>query len=149
MSVLDKLNELKKYFIEEQLIKPNRRVYVFKPENVKDVFNDLIKLFGYENFYVATIVGTDLIQDNKIRLDYYVNLLPDEVTVVFRTYLPRDNPVIDSLIDIIPGVLSGECETYDLVGVVFKGNPFLKRGFFVPKDIVERKEFPLRKDVKG
>ncbi|OYT38466.1 MAG: NADH-quinone oxidoreductase subunit D [Desulfurococcales archaeon ex4484_58] len=148
MSVIEKLNALKKYFVEEYIIKPNRRVYVFKSEDLKALFQDLIKVFGYENFYVATIVGTDLISEGKIRLDYYVNLLPDEVTVVFRTYLPRENPTIDSLIDIIPGVLSGECETYDLVGVVFRGNEFLKRGFFVPKEFVEQKIYPLRKDVK-
>ncbi|MEM1833075.1 MAG: NADH-quinone oxidoreductase subunit C [Desulfurococcaceae archaeon] len=44
--------------------------------------------------------------------------------------------------------MSGECETHDLLGVVFKGNPYLKRGFFVPKDIVDLKEYPLRKDSK-
>ncbi len=149
MSVLDKLSGLKKYFVEEGVVKPNRKLYVFKSSDLKDLFKDLIKIFGYENFYVATIVGTDLIDEGKIRIDYYVNLLPDEVTVVFRTFIPRDKPEIDSLIDIIPGVLSGECETYDLLGVVFKGNPYLKRGFFAPKDIVEKKVFPLRKDVKA
>ncbi len=148
MSVLDRLEALKKYFVEEGLIKPNRKLYVFKSEDLRSLFNDLIKVFGLENFYVSTIVGTDLIDEGKIRLDYFVVLLPDEVTVVFRTFLPRDKPEIDSLFDMIPGVLSGECETHDLLGVVFKGNPHIRRGFFVSKEIVEKGVYPLRKDVK-
>ena len=148
MSVVDRLKPLRKYFVEECVIKPNRKCFVFASDYVRDLFQDLIKLLGYENFYVATIVGTDLIDEGKIRIDYYVNILPEEETVVFRTYVPRDNPVIDSLFDLIPGVLSGECETHDLLGVVFKGNPHIRRGFFVPKDLVEKNIYPLRKDAK-
>ncbi|MET1160382.1 MAG: NADH-quinone oxidoreductase subunit C [Thermoprotei archaeon] len=147
MSVLDKLSELGEFFIEEQLVKPNRRVFVFEAGKVRELFQKLIEILGYDNFYVATIVGTDLIDEGKIRLDYYVVLLPDEVTVVFRTFIPRDKPEIDSLFDLIPGVLSGECETHDLLGVVFRGNPHLRRGFFVAKDIVEKGVYPLRKDT--
>jgi len=148
LSFESKLSSLKKYFVEEQLIKPNRKVYVFKSSDIKYLFKELIDNFGFDNLYVSTIVGTDLLKEGLIRLDYYVVFLPEEVTVVFRTFISRENPVIDSLIDIIPGVLSGECETHDLLGVVFKGNPYLKRGFFVPKDIVDSKEYPLRKDSK-
>lgn len=148
MGAVEKLEGLKEYFIEEFFVKPNRKVFVFKPENVRELFQGLIKVFGSENFYVSTIVGTDLIDENKIRLDYFVVLLPDEVTVAFRTFLPRDNPVIDSVVDLVPGVLSGECETHDLVGVIFRGNPHLKRGFFVYKDLAEKGIYPLRKDVK-
>jgi len=148
MPIEDKLERLSGYFVSKGFIKPNRKLYVFISDRVKDLFRDLIKVFGYENIYVSTIVGTDLIDEGKIRLDYYVVILPEEETIVLRTYLPRDHPVIDSLIDILPGVLSGECETHDLLGVVFQGNPHLRRGFFVPKDIVEKGVYPLRKDAK-
>ncbi len=148
MSVLDRLQPLRKYFVEEGVIKPNRKYFVFNSDDIRRLFQDLIKILGYENFYVATIVGTDLIDEGKIRIDYYVVILPEEETVVFRTYVPRDNPVIDSLFDLIPGVLSGECETHDLLGVVFKGNPHLRRGFFVAKELVEKKIYPLRKDAR-
>ncbi|MEM4663888.1 MAG: NADH-quinone oxidoreductase subunit C [Desulfurococcaceae archaeon] len=50
------------------------------------------------------------------------------------------------MIDIIPGLLAGERETYDLLGVVFNGNPLLKRGFFVATDVAEQGKYPLRKD---
>jgi len=146
MDVNSKHELLKKYAIEMGTVKPNRKVYVVEPANVRRIFEELIEKYGYESFYLSTIVGTDLKEEGKIRLDYYLVLLPEEETVVIRTLLPRDNPVISSIVDIVPGALSGECETHDLLGVIFRGNPFLKRGFFVPSDIAEKGVYPLRKD---
>lgn len=146
MDASEKAKILEEFSIEKSLMKPGRRVYVVRPESIRPLFERLIDRVGREGFYVSTIIGTDLKDENKIRLDYYVVLLPEEETIVIRTYLPRDLPIVDSLIDIVPGALAGECETYDLLGVVFKGNPFLKRGFFVPSDIVEKDKYPLRKD---
>ncbi len=150
MSYKDVLNKL----VEEGLliasgeVKPQRPIYVFESGKVRELFTKLIDLIGVEGFYVSTIIGTDLMKEGKIRLDYYVVFLPEEETIVFRTFLPRENPEIDSLLDIVPGVLAGEFETYDLLGIVFKGNPALKRGFFVPKDVYEKGIYPLRKDAK-
>ncbi len=150
MHYKDILNKL----VEEGLltpsgeVKPHRPIYVFESEKIRELFTKLIDLIGVEGFYIATIIGTDLMKEGKIRLDYYIVFLPEEETIVFRTFLPRENPEIDSLLDIVPGVLAGECETYDLLGVVFRGNPALKRGFFVPKDIYEKGIYPLRKDAK-
>lgn len=146
MDVSEKIVLIEKFAVEKGVIKPNRRLFTVKPEDVKNLFLELLSKYGYEGFYLSTIVGTDVPGESKIRLDYYVVLLPEEVTVVIRTYLDRRNPVIDSLVDIIPGALSGECETHDMLGVVFKGNPLLKRGFFVAKDIAEKGIYPLRKD---
>jgi len=146
MGVEEKLSFLEKYVVEKGLVKPNRRLFVVKPENLKQVFMEILEKLGQEGFYLSTIVGTDMKDEGRIRLDYYVVVLPEEETIVVRTFLPRENPVIDSLIDIIPGALAGECEAYDLLGVVFKGNSFLRRGFFVPQDIVEQGKYPLRKD---
>ncbi len=142
----NKLEVFLKYAVKTELVKPKRTTFVVKSESVRELFKDLIKQHGYEAFYISTIVGTDLPGENKIKLDYYVVLLPEEETVVVRTFLDRNNPVIDTLVDIIPGVLSGECETHDLLGVVFKGNSFLKRGFFVALDVAEKGVYPLRKD---
>ncbi|MEM0031482.1 MAG: NADH-quinone oxidoreductase subunit C [Desulfurococcaceae archaeon] len=146
MDVAEKLKLLEDFALEKSVLKPNRKLFVVEPSYVRRIFESLIEKLGHGGFYLSTIVGTDLKEENKIRLDYYVVMLPEEETVVIRTFLPRENPVIDSLIDIIPGALAGECETYDLLGVVFRGNPFLKRGFFVPTDVSEKGIYPLRKD---
>ncbi|AFL66251.1 NADH-quinone oxidoreductase subunit C [Desulfurococcus amylolyticus] len=146
MAVEGKLSFMDKYVVEKGFVKPNRRLFTIRSEHVRQVFTEFIEKLGRENFYLSTIVGTDMKDEGRIRLDYYVVLLPEEETIVIRTYLPRDNPVVDSIIDLLPGALSGECETYDLLGVVFKGNSFLKRGFFIPQDLVEQGRYPLRKD---
>lgn len=146
ISVSSKLDFFSKYAVKTEIIKPKRIVFTVKSEDVRRIFEELIKQHGHGAFYVSTIAGTDLPGENKIRLDYYVVLLPEEETIVIRTYLDRSNPLVDSLVDIIPGVLSGECETHDLLGVFFKGNPFLKRGFFVALDVAEKGIYPLRKD---
>ncbi|WP_440059656.1 NADH-quinone oxidoreductase subunit C [Thermogladius sp. 4427co] len=130
----------------QEFVKPNRRVYRFDPGSVRSVFEKLISERGFEGFYVSTIVGVDLKDQGLFRLDYYVVLLPEEETVVYRTYIPRDKPIIDSIVDLVPGAFSAEAEIYDLLGIEFKGNSSLRRGFFVPSDIVDKKVYPLRKD---
>ncbi len=126
-------------------VKPNRRVFTLEPSRVRSVFLDLVRERGQEGFYVSTIVGVDLKEEGLIRVDYFVVLLPEEETVVLRTAVPRDNPVLDSIVDIVPGALSGELETHDLLGVLFQGNPYLRRGFFVPSDVAEKGVYPLRR----
>ena len=135
-----------KLVVEAGVIKPNRRVYEFKPGDLRRIIEFIHSSYGVESFYLSTLVGTDFPDKNLIRLDYYLVFLPEEETIVLRTFIPRDKPEIDSILDLIPGALNGECETYDLLGVVFRGNPALKRGFFVPEDLVEKNIYPLRKD---
>jgi NADH:ubiquinone oxidoreductase subunit C len=43
---------------------------------------------------------------------------------------------------LIPSAVSAEQEAYDLMGITFKGNDNLRRGFFVDQSV---KGFPLRK----
>lgn len=146
MAVSDKTKIIEGFALERGVIKPGRKLFIVKPEDVKKVFSLIVEKYGYEGLYISTLIGTDLKDEGKIRLDYYVVLLPEEETVVIRTFVPRDAPQIDSIIDILPGALPGECETHDLLGVIFRGNPFLKRGFFVTKDLADKGVFPLRKD---
>ncbi len=146
MVFVEKIDLFRKYFIGEERVKPDRRVFIFRPGDLRGLFTDLIRVFGTDNFYVSTIVAVDLVGEGRIRLDYYVVFLPGEEVIVFRTFIPRDKPEIDTLLDLIPGVFNAESEVYDLMGIVFRGNNTLKRGFFVPSDLVEKNIYPLRKD---
>ena len=129
-------------------MKVGRLVVEVEPEDVAKVVDKLEKAFGNLSYYVSTIEGTDFPIDRVIRIDYYIYVVPLKKYLVVRTKVPRDSPEIASLLSKAPGVLSGECETYDLLGVVFKGNEHLKRAFFVPEDVVKRAVYPLRKDSK-
>ena len=148
--MIEEINELVKEGLLKEVgtIKPNRKLYEFNYEIIREIFKQLLERLGEKGFYLATIVGTDMLKDKKIRLDYYVVVLPEETTIVLRTYIDRDNPEINSILDLIPAALAPECEIHDLLGVVFKGNPALRRPFFVPVELVEKGIYPLRKDAR-
>ncbi len=140
------LESIEEYIVRKYEIKPMRLVIEVNSRDLRNIFVKLLNVLGDTGFYLSTIVGTDLIKENKIRLDYYIVLLPQENVVVIRTYISREQPIVPSIVDILPGAYAGERETYDLLGVVFEGNKYLKRPFFVPEELVERGVYPLRKD---
>ncbi len=59
-----------------------------------------------------------------------------------RVQVPADDPVVDSLYDVYPGVDFLEREVYDLFGIVFEGHPDLSR-ILMPETW---EGHPLRKD---
>ena len=140
------LEPIKDYVLKSYEMKPGRFVAEVAPEDLVKAFKALIKHYGELNLYLSTIEGTDLKDEGKIRIDYFVNVFSEDKYVVLRAYIDRNKPEIDSLLPITEAAFSGECETYDLLGVKFIGNKYLRRPFFVPKDLVERGVFPLRKD---
>ncbi len=131
---------------EVKEMKVGRTVVIVDPDKVGEAFRKLQQHFGPLNIYLSTIVGTDLKDEGKIRMDYYVNVFSEGTYVVLRTYLAREKPEIPTMLEHSDAAFSGECETYDLLGVKFIGNPYLKRSFFVPRDVAEKGVFPLRKD---
>jgi len=140
------LNPIKDYVLRSYRMKPKRSVVEISPRNLVKVFKALIKHYGELNLYLSTIEGTDLKSEGRIRIDYFINIFSKGEYVVLRTYVDRNKPEIDSLLPITRAAFSGECETYDLLGIKFIGNKYLRRSFFVPKDLVEKGVFPLRKD---
>ncbi len=144
---MEALSELvKKYALTTYSMKPNRLVIEIPRDRVKEVLKAIKEGCGDTGIYVSTIVGTDFPDKKQVRLDYYLVTHPDDNVYVLRTWLPREDPKVDSILDLFPGALSGECETYDLLGVVFEGNLFIRREFFVPTDVASKEVFPLRKD---
>ena len=62
--------------------------------------------------------------------------------IAVRADLPRDKPEIDSVADIWPAADWHERETFDLMGIVYRGHPDLRR-ILCPEDW---EGHPLRKD---
>jgi len=149
MSLPKQLEEkLSGYILERGIIKPNRIYIRIASENLKNVVRVLKEFFGDENIYIATIAGVDKPEEKIMEINYFIHIIPTGNTIVVKTSVPRDNPVISSLLDEFPGVFSGEVETYDLLGIIFEGNKYIRRGFFVPKDVADSGIYPLRKDAK-
>ena len=59
-----------------------------------------------------------------------------------RVQVPADDPVVDSLWDLYPGVEAMEREAFDMFGIAFAGHPDLTR-ILMPEDW---EGYPLRKD---
>jgi len=137
---------LKGYAIKSYVMKPGRVVVEVEASRIRDVIVKLAEALGRDSFYLSTIEGTDFPERKLIRIDYFLNVFKHNAYLVLRAYLPREKPVIPSVIDLVPGALAGELETYDLLGVVFEGNPYLRRSFFVPVEVASRGVYPLRKD---
>ncbi|MCS7111695.1 MAG: NADH-quinone oxidoreductase subunit C [Ignisphaera sp.] len=139
---------LSSYIIGRDTVKPNRPRFHIDAGNLKSAIALLKQCLGDEALYLSNIIGVDKVAEGVIELNYFIHVVPLGNTIVIRVTVPRDKPQVSSLIDVIPGALSGECEAYDLLGVEFIGNRYLRRGFFVPVDVASRGVFPLRKDAK-
>jgi len=146
--VSDLRDVLKEFILQEETMKPNRKIFHIEASKIRDVVKRLIDVYGAESLYLSTIVGVDKPNENVIEINYFINIITLKQTIALRTRVPRDNPRIPSLLDLLPGALAGECETYDLLGVIFEGNQYLRRTFFVPIDVAQQGIYPLRKDAK-
>jgi NADH-quinone oxidoreductase subunit C len=78
------------------------------------------------------------------RFEVVVNLLSLSMRqrVRIRVQVPESDPVVDSVVDVYPGVDAMEREAYDMVGILFRGHPDMTR-ILMPEDW---EGHPLRKD---
>ncbi len=90
--------------------------------------------------YLADVTAIDW--QDRIEVVYQLTNLAKNVRIALRADLDREKPEIDSLVSIWKGADFQEREEYDLMGVVFKGHPDLRR-ILLPDDW---EGYPLRKD---
>ncbi len=62
--------------------------------------------------------------------------------VIISTFI-REDEEIDSIVDVFPGAYLYEAEAYEMFGIVFRGNPGLRK-HFTPPEV----ETPLRKEYE-
>lgn len=63
---------------------------------------------------------------------------------ILKTQVPRNQPIVASVVDVWAGANWHEREAYDMMGIVFDGHPDLRR-ILCPEDW---EGFPLRKDYQ-
>ena len=110
---------------------------------IKDVARKLSEI-GFD--HVKSVTGVDYPDKNLMEVVYHISSYKPElakVIVKVKTTVPRDNPIVSSLVDIWPSAEYLERETYDLLGIVFEGHPKLKR-LLLPEELEGK--HPLRKD---
>ena len=70
---------------------------------------------------IAAITGIDLGKE----IEVIHHLTNGGYVISLRSHVPKEAPVIPSLVDVIPGSALFEREVHELFGVTFKGNPDL------------------------
>lgn len=146
---LEKINSLKEQFTDSFEFLSINTDYGELTIEVKstDIFATLKVLkenFGFE--YLADICATDLYTE-KLRFEILYNLTNletyDRIRVKCR--VDEGSPKLDSVTPLWHSANWHEREAYDMMGIIFEGNPDLRR-MFMPEDYEYfplRKEFPL------
>ena len=114
--------------------------YIIKPEDLISFATAIRDDLGYD--YLSSVTGVDYLPDGLMEVVYHAFQSTGGPALVFKTQVPRENPVVPSLVPVYPGADFQEREAWDMYGIRFDGHPNLKRilmweGFA---------GFPLRKD---
>jgi len=91
--------------------------------------------------HISTITARDTGSELRILYHFFI----DSHMVTVQTSCPRDDPTIDSIVDVFPGAILYEREIHDLLGIIPKKHPDLRR-LVLPENWTQG--HPLRKDWK-
>jgi len=117
----------KKNVLETRIPRAQRAFIIIKPEKLRDAIKYIKEEMGI--IHITTITAVDL--EDKIEVIYHMT--DKDLSIALKVQVPIDNPVVDSIADIIEGAPFYEREIHDLMGVVPKGNPNLKK-LILPED---------------
>jgi NADH-quinone oxidoreductase subunit C/D len=80
---------------------------------------------GYD--YLSSITGVDYLPEDKMEVVYHAFRSDGGPALIFKVQIPRNNPVVPSLVPLFPGADFQEREAWDLLGIRFSGHPNLRR----------------------
>ncbi|PEB01837.1 NADH-quinone oxidoreductase subunit C [Bacillus cereus] len=115
---------------------------VVDPEKYYEVMESLRFHEGLAFDYMSELHATDFVT----HMEVYVHLFSygKKQSVAVKVKLDRETPQVESVTALWKGADWPEREAYDLLGIIFKGHPNLKR-ILMPEDWVG---YPLRKDYE-
>jgi len=128
-------------------VKPTRLKLTVPPVSVKEAAIFVRDGLGFDHF--ATVSGTDYMAKKEIEVIYFAGSVRqdlEDLVIALAVRLPRDSPVMPSLVEVWPGAEYHERETFEMLGVTFTGHPDL-RGILLPEDWDDIP--PLRKDYRS
>lgn len=133
--VESKFNVLKTEVIDQYQVS-----FVVDKEDIHRLLSTL-KLAGWKQLSYMSAV--DWPRDNQFEIVYIVMNWEKPVHIQIRTRIDRENPVMESILPIFPGVKYYERECHEFFGVKFPGNPGHEKQLILEEwdDIP-----PLRKD---
>jgi len=116
--------------------------YLVAPDRLVEFATALRDEMRYD--YLSSVTGVDYLPEEKMEVVYHAYRSEGGPELVFKAQLPREEPILPSLVAVYPGADFQEREAWDLLGIRFTGHPNLRRillweGFH---------GHPLRKDWK-
>ena len=117
-----------------------KRIYIeVLPENLLAVADYIFNQLGAR---LATASGMEM--EKEFEILYHFAFDSEHRLVMLRVRLPKDNPSVPSLANLIKGAEFIEREIYELLGIDFPGHPNLKP-LLLPEDWPEG-FYPLRRE---
>lgn len=101
-----------------------------------------LKEMGFR--YLNCVSSVDWIASGELEAVYNLSSLQEPTKVLVRVRVPREDPVIRSVVSLWSTADWHEREAYDLMGIRFEGHPDLRR-ILTSEDWVGH---PLRKDYR-
>jgi NADH-quinone oxidoreductase subunit D/NADH-quinone oxidoreductase subunit C/D len=129
----------------KSLTKDDRRGYdgyIVAPNKLVEFANSIKGDYGYD--FLSSVTGVDYLPEEIMEVVYHAYRSTGGNALTFKVQVPRENPVVPSLVAVYPGAEFQEREIWDLLGIHFDSHPDLRR-------ILMWEGFaghPLRKDWK-
>lgn len=127
-------------FAEQSAQKSGDVSYVIPSDKLLSVCSELKTKHGFET--LSCLTGTD--RKNCFEIVYHLFSYANRESLTLRAHIQKNAEVheIDSVCGVWPSANWMERETFDMLGIEFRGHPNLKR-ILMPEDWVGH---PLRKD---
>lgn len=125
-------------------MKPTRLKVSTSVVRIKEVGLFARDTLGFD--HISTVSAVDWIAKNELEVDYFVGSSvagQEDFILAVAERVPRDNPVVPTLIDVWRGADYPERETHEMFGINFQGHPNQSH-IFLPEDWNDLP--PLRKD---
>ncbi len=117
-----------------------------KPASIRDVVGYLMRDAKEPYDFLASLHGCDYFpEEPRLAVHYQLLSRQRRDRIGIKTRMSAENPAVPTITDIFPGASFDERETYDMFGIVFTGNPDLRR-ILMPEDYVGhplRRGFPM------
>lgn len=94
--------------------------------------------------YLNCLSGVDWPADKEMEVAYAISSMNHPGKIMLRARVPRDEPVVRSVVPLWGTADWHEREAYDLLGIRFENHPDLRR-ILLPEDWIGH---PLRKDYQ-
>ncbi|HEX9680674.1 MAG TPA: NADH-quinone oxidoreductase subunit C [Anaerolineales bacterium] len=105
--------------------RPGFSGYLVSPSRLVEFARHVRDELGYS--YLTSLTGVDYLPEDKMEVVYHACSMAGGPPLVFKVQVPRQDPVVPTLVSLYPGADFQEREAWDLLGIRFAGHPNLRR----------------------